>query len=550
IAKNEVLRDCNFTIPRGSIFGIFGVNGSGKSTLVNCFASLLAPDEGQILVHGKDIRALGHQLGSILKKCSHREVYRAFTAMENIGFLARLYNLDPIAAESAAHKLLNMLGVSREDQYEKLASRLSLGTRGKVALVCSLLPLLQEQDKTDNPPILLLDEPTIGLDVISVEHFFAALRSLRDWMPSLTVIIASNDPREAAFCEDYVTLANGHNKHEPQKLQHLKRSITQAKQSLADFAGMLGLTLTNGTLDSSRDLTERLRIPAGHLTPAWSALNWRSWIDLKRHPLLSVLVIISLVIPNMIALFASAGTRGTWPAMVMTALGIYITLLTREFQRLYDRERGWYGMIETIVTAPISRTQHILVTSLRSWVLQTCYTAAASLLLIYMLRGQLAGELPRTLSGLDACDWLTLLVVFIGTMLAAQAIGLSATLLPFTMRQEQAYFLVMMVPTLSVLCGGIFYPPDTLPPAFAWLTYINPIAYGAAAYAECLGIGVHKQLPLTGLLINVAGPMPDRLANVIALYALTAVYLGLAAWLVRSGERLLRRIGRLRHEVQ
>jgi ABC-2 type transport system ATP-binding protein len=191
----QVVRDLSMQVKRGTIFGFLGPNGSGKTTTIRMLTGLLTPDQGEGTCLGYDIRTqareIKHHVGYMTQ---HFSLYQDLSVRENLEFVARVFGLaDPVRA---AREMVERLGLAgREDQ---LAGELSGGWKQRLSLGACTLP---------NPQLLLLDEPTAGVDPKARREFWNEIHTLAG--QGLTVLVSTHYMDEAERCHEIAYIAYG-----------------------------------------------------------------------------------------------------------------------------------------------------------------------------------------------------------------------------------------------------------------------------------------------------------------------------------------------------
>ncbi len=177
----------SFTVRHGEIFGILGPNGSGKSTLIRLISTLLLPDGGRITVFGKDVVRDRLAVQQLINRVSvDAAFFKKLSAMENLNYAARLYGMEIREARRRAGEIMERMGLP-STKWSVPLENLSRGQQQKVAIARALMT---------RPKLLLLDEPTTGLDPKSkrdVQDFLLEIQRTQD----ATVILTSHDMAES-----------------------------------------------------------------------------------------------------------------------------------------------------------------------------------------------------------------------------------------------------------------------------------------------------------------------------------------------------------------
>ncbi|MBN9595561.1 MAG: ABC transporter ATP-binding protein [Afipia sp.] len=191
----QVVRDLSMQVKRGSIYGFLGPNGSGKTTTIRMLCGLLTPDSGEGTCLGYDIRRDADKIKRHVGYMTQRfSLYQDLSVRENLEFVARLYGVpDP---RKAAREMIKRIGLSGRE--EQLAGELSGGWKQRLALGACTLP---------NPQLLLLDEPTAGVDPKARREFWNEIHALA--AEGLTVLVSTHYMDEAERCHEIAYIAYG-----------------------------------------------------------------------------------------------------------------------------------------------------------------------------------------------------------------------------------------------------------------------------------------------------------------------------------------------------
>jgi len=181
-------------VERGEIYGLLGANGSGKSTLIRAFSTLLIPDEGAVSVFGLDVQHDELAVKRLINRVSvEASFFKKLSAMENLVYAGRLYGVSPDDARAKATEILRRLGIDKDRMNEPL-EKLSRGMQQKVAIARAFLTA---------PMLLLLDEPTTGLDIRSKREVQTFVRDLR-LEHDATIVLTTHDLDEAERLADRI----------------------------------------------------------------------------------------------------------------------------------------------------------------------------------------------------------------------------------------------------------------------------------------------------------------------------------------------------------
>lgn len=191
----EALKGLSLDISKGELFGFIGPDGSGKTTLFRILVSLLLPDEGKAFMEGydvvKDYRMIRKITGYMPERFS---LYQDLSVEENLEFFAGIFK----ASVKENYYLIEDIFKMLEPFRKRLAGRLSGGMKQKLALSCALI---------HKPRVLILDEPTTGVDAVSRKEFWGMLRRLRE--EKITILVSTPYMDEAGMCDRVALVQKG-----------------------------------------------------------------------------------------------------------------------------------------------------------------------------------------------------------------------------------------------------------------------------------------------------------------------------------------------------
>jgi ABC-2 type transport system ATP-binding protein len=197
IAVNRI----SFTVKQGEIFGILGPNGGGKSTLIRLISTLLLPDDGSIQVFGFDVVRQPMEVQRIINRVSvEASFFKKLSPLENLLYGARLYGLEARDTRVQLIQILTRLGLDKRAITNPM-EEMSRGMQQKVAIARALLT---------KPRLLLLDEPTTGLDPRSKREVQAIVMEMRQ-QNGTTILLTTHDMVEAETLCDRIAIMNSGN---------------------------------------------------------------------------------------------------------------------------------------------------------------------------------------------------------------------------------------------------------------------------------------------------------------------------------------------------
>jgi ABC-2 type transport system ATP-binding protein len=232
------VNDVSMSIRRGEIYGVLGANGSGKSTLIRLISTLLTLDGGRVEVLGHDVEREEMAVKQLINRVSvDAAFFKKLSPHENLSYAARLYGMDAKEAKVQVIAILARLGVG-EKRLDRPVEQMSRGMQQKVAIARALLT---------SPSLLLLDEPTTGLDPrskLDVQSFIEELRETHD----ASIVLTTHDLAEAERLCGRITILDGGRvvaEDTPKGLVEAEASRTRGGATLHDVF----MTYTGRSLD-------------------------------------------------------------------------------------------------------------------------------------------------------------------------------------------------------------------------------------------------------------------------------------------------------------
>jgi len=216
-ATTTALDDVSLNVNAGQIFGLIGSDGAGKTTLLRCCATMIRPDSGSIELNGLDVLKERRRIKPLIGYMPQRfGLYPDLSVAENLDFFMDIFG---ISGPERARRREKYLSFSNLLPFlERPAGQLSGGMKQKLGLACVLV---------HEPEILILDEPTNGVDPVSRQEFWSILNEMR--ASGLTIVVATAYLDEGAMCDELAVM------HEGRILeQGTPQAVTGASTSLED----------------------------------------------------------------------------------------------------------------------------------------------------------------------------------------------------------------------------------------------------------------------------------------------------------------------------
>ena len=193
--KVEAVKGVSFSVSKGELFGLIGPDGAGKTSIFRILTTLMFPTDGKVTMMDldvvKDYRIIRNNLGYMPQRFS---LYQDLSVEENLAFFARIFG----TTIEENYDLIKDIYVQIEPFKNRLAGQLSGGMKQKLALSCALI---------HSPEILILDEPTTGVDAVSRKEFWEMLIRLKE--KGITILVSTPYMDEANLCDRVALIQNG-----------------------------------------------------------------------------------------------------------------------------------------------------------------------------------------------------------------------------------------------------------------------------------------------------------------------------------------------------
>ncbi len=483
----NALDGLSLDVYEGEVLGILGPNGAGKTTCLNSLSTLLLPDSGQIEIFG--LPAIPKNFDSIRRWINMSSGYPNYafslTVEENLRFYGRLYGLSGKALKSKVDEVMGLfaLGSFAGRRFDELSS----GTKQRLSLAKSLL---------NDPKILFLDEPTIGLDP-DVAHKTRQIVMEVLEQRKVTVLLTSHNMDEIeAMCQRVAFIQRGSivklsSVEELKRLHHTDdleevfiqlASQTHARQATEQILGTAS--------------TKKLPLPARGGIAGWfnraAAFTYRSAIFASRNLFVMTDLLfwplISLISIGLMAKFVNLG-EGMLGFVMTGALAagvLQIAQLDVGYAVLYEL---WSKSLKHTLLTPVGVTEGVCGT----WV---CGMARGLMTFIILA---LAGSYGF---GFHLPDAITTVLFLLGLFTCALILGILVNILILSFGQKVEITAWMFAHLFMILCG-IYYPVDMLPPFFQALALSVPITHFLEFFRQAYGFKAHTAYPLlTGFALS------------------------------------------------
>ncbi|KHE72696.1 ABC transporter ATP-binding protein [Halobacillus sp. BBL2006] len=193
--KTTIIKDVNLVIEEGEIFGLLGPSGAGKTTLVKMMTGVLSPSKGDVFLNGEKMPSL-NQMKQYGFMAQSDALYQELTARENLDFFASLYKMPKARKKERIKEVMDMVDLT--DHLDKTVETFSGGMKRRLSLAAALV---------HEPKLIILDEPTVGIDPVLRQSIWDELNRLKS--DGVTIIVTTHVMDEAEKCDRLAMLRSG-----------------------------------------------------------------------------------------------------------------------------------------------------------------------------------------------------------------------------------------------------------------------------------------------------------------------------------------------------
>lgn len=478
--RQTVLKDVTFNLQKGEALGILGKNGAGKTTLIKIISGIVIPDKGEILIDGRKNASSAGKIGLVLN--NERSFFWRLNAFDNLSFFGKLYGLSSKEIKAEIKKIDSILGIN--EILDKRFYDLSSGMKQKLNLTRALLT---------NPEILILDEPTINLDIVNQRKFIEHISDLRKEY-GLTILWASHHLDEIEnTCERGLILADG------MLLWH--GNSKELRQRFFDHCGaalnVSECAFQGAILPQAKPVMNFKKIETYHgqkmgIFNRLKRLASLSWLFLKKdfkiegsYGLSLLLDILGIFFSAMSFYFISrlfyqgrvspdfvSGNYFSFVLIGLAFMGFISTSLNGFSSSLRQAQAS--GVIEQILVSPISVFEYLFSSSI------FVFSFSAFRFLVYLIFGLFLGVgFHFNPAGLSWAFILFLLSIGVFSSFGI----ISASFIMIFKRGDPVNF---FMGNLMGLFGEVYYPVSVLPSFLRVISFFVPLMYALRGIRACL----------------------------------------------------------------
>lgn len=528
--KVKALDGVNLEIQEGEVLGILGPNGAGKTTFLNILATLLLPDEGTVEILGSKLVPQNfYRLRSLLNMSSGYPNFPwSLTVQENLRFYGRLYGLSTAALQKRIQELIVLFEL--EEFAKRKFEELSSGIKQRLSLAKAML---------NDPKIIFLDEPTIGLDPDIAAKTREIILNIHK-NSKVTVLLTTHNMHEAeAMCERIAFMKQGRIVHlaapDELKRMHGKKDLEEVFIHVAQ-----GRNKAENDVIAGPDVNRDEALPAGRQESSDERLRSPNFVRPRNDTVKEILFWVQrcLAFAYRNSLFATRNLFAFmellfWPIVSVISIG-----LLGDFLQLQEKALA-FVLTGAITAGVLQVTQLDVAYSLlyEVWSKSMKHTLLAPVgvsenlcgsWLVGILRGSaifcILGVAAILLFGFQFPPLGVTIVFLLGIFCCAFLLGLLVSVLILLFGQKAEITAWMFAYIFMLLCG-IYYPIDTLPPFFYNLAQAVPITYFLEYFRQSFGFSSN---------------LPHLLAKG---FALLIVYLGAGLFVMKFAFHQARKKG-------